>query len=52
MARLTGWTMAEVRAHTARDMAAMAAVMEQEQRDRERAERRGAARAESRRMSR
>ncbi len=43
MARMFGWTMQEVRAHSVRDLRAMAAAVEREQRERERAERRKAA---------
>jgi hypothetical protein len=50
-ARALGWTMNEVRAHSMRDIRSMVAVLEQEQRERERAERRRAAHAASRKAS-
>jgi hypothetical protein len=46
-----GWTMNEVRAHTMRDVRQMIRVIEQEQRERERAERRRAAHAASRQLA-
>lgn len=52
MARLFGWTMNEVRAHTMRDIGAMARAIQREHQAREKAERRRKAHAASRAMSR
>jgi hypothetical protein len=46
-----GWTMQEVRAHTLGDLRAMGRVLEREQQQRERAERRAKAHAMSAKMS-
>ena len=52
MARATGWTMNEVRAHTMRDVKAMTRQLEREHQERERAERKARARKASRALGR
>jgi hypothetical protein len=52
VARVIGWTMNEVRAHTMRDVQAMLAVLERERVEQERAERKRKAHAVSKAMSR